>query len=263
MKFPNKRLFLILLGVIVLQACKTQRVLIKNEYPNPAFRQLLEVHERWQKSIKSFSGLGRITVDTPQFSGNFEARIYAKGNDSLLVSVNGFMGTEVGKVFVGKDRFIFYNQYDNQFITGLKDDFKQTQFLQFPISISMLREVFLAQDHFTILKQETFKKLLDGYYVEVQNGNYDYQIWFDKATLLIRKINYMKDGEILFSKEYKKFTVFNGFYFPRIINFVRPLEKQGMSIIFKQVVLNQPIDGKVFKINVNDNAKQVMLPNDK
>ena len=263
MKFPNKRLFLILLGVIVLQACKTQRVLIKNEYPNPPFRQLLEVHERWQKSIKTFSGVGRITVDTPQFSGNFEAHIYAKGTDSLLVSVSGFMGTEVGKVFVGENRFIFYNQYDNQFITGLKSDFEQTQFLQFPISISMLHDVFLAQDHFTILKQETFKKLPDGYYVEVQNGSYDYRIWFDKTTLLIKKIDYMKDDEIQFTKEYKKFTVFNGFYFPRIINFVRPLEKQGMSIIFKQVTLNEPIDDQVFKIKVSDNAKQLILPADR
>lgn len=256
----NRLLIVLILGLMVLQGCRTQRVIIKNEYPNPTYRQLLELHERWQKSIKTFSAKGRITVDTPQFSGNFEARIFARGSDSLLVSVSGFMGTSVGKVFVGKNRFIFYNQYDNQFITGRNEDFEQTHFLQFPVSIAMMREVLLAQDHFSILKKEKFEKQADGYYLEAQNGAYDYQIWFDKNTLLIKKINYIKDDEILFSKQYKKFTLYNGFYFPRVINFVRPLEKQGMSIIFKQVVLNKPIPDSVFKIKVSDTAKQVILP---
>ncbi len=256
----NKFLILVALSLLLLQGCKTQRVLIKNEYPNPTYRQLLELHERWQKSIKTFSARGRITVDTPQFSGNFEANIYARGKDSLLVSVSGFMGTNVAKVFVGQDRFIFYNQYDNQFITGRKDDLEQTKFLQFPISISMLREVFLAQDHFTILKKEKFEKQKDGYFVQAQNGSYDYQIWFDDATLLIKKINYMKDGEILFSKEYKQFGLYDGFYFPRVINFVRPFEKQGMGIIFKEIKINEPVPDAVFKIRVSDNAKQVILP---
>lgn len=250
-------------GLILLTGCQTQRVVIKNEYPNPTYRQLLELHERWQKSIKTFSGKGRITVDTPQFSGNFEASIYARGSDSLLVSVSGFMGTNVGKMFIGKNRFIFYNRYDNQFITGRNEDFEHTQFLQFPISVSMMRDVLLAQDHFTILKKEKFEKQPNGYYLEAQNGSYDYQIWFDKATLLIKKINYVKDETILFSKEYKKFGLYNGFYFPRVINFVRPDEKQGMSIIFKKIILNKPLTESVFKIKVSDNAKQILMPSDK
>ncbi len=256
----NKFLLFVVAGLLLLQGCKTQKLVVKNEYPNPTYRQLLEWHERWQKSIVSFSAEGLITVETPQFSGKFEADIYARGKDSLLVAVSGFMGTNVGKVFVGKNRFIFYNQYDNQFITGRKEDFSGTQFLQFPISISMLRDLILAQDHFTILKKEKFESLPDAYFLQAQNGHYDYQIWFDRKTLLIKKINYMKDGEILFRKEYKKFDLFDGFYFPRVIDFVRPFEKQGMSIIFKQITINKKIPESVFKVKVRDNAQQLILP---
>ncbi len=259
----NKFLLFVVAGLFLLQGCKTQRLVVKNEYPNPTYRQLLEWHERWQKSIVSFSAEGLITVETPQFSGKFEADIYAKGKDSLLVAVSGFMGANVAKVFVGKERFIFYNQYDNQFITGRKEDFSGTQFLQFPVSVSMLRDLVLAQDHFTILKKEKFERRPGGYYLQAQNGHYDYQIWFDKKTMLISKINYVKDGETVFRKEYKKFAVYDGFYFPRVINFVRPSEKQGMSIIFKKIAINREIPSSVFKVKVGDNARQVLLPGER
>lgn len=255
-----KRLVLLILSLILFQGCKTQRIFTKTEYQHPTYRQLLNLHEQWQQSIKTFSGKGRITVDTPRLSQNFEANIYAKGDDSLLISVSGFMGTEVGKVFVGKNRFIFFNQYDNQFVTGRREDFDKTQFMQFPISISGLREVFLAEDHFTILKNEKFQTLPDGYFLKAQNGSSNYNIWFDNETLLIKKIEYLKDDQILYFKEYKQYKEYNGLYFPRIINFVRPTEKQGISIIFKEIYLNQPLPDHIFKIKVGDNAKQVIFP---
>ncbi len=257
----NKRLIVLLLTAIVLfHGCKTQKVFVRSDYPNPTYRQLLSIHEQWQQSLKTFSAKGRITIDSPQFSGNFEGRIFARGNDSLLISVSGFMGTEVGKVFVGKDRFIFYNKYENQFITGHRDDFEQTHFLQFPITLSELREVFLAQDHFTILKKEEFRKTQDGYFLKAKNGSYDYNIWFDGQTLLIRKIEYLKEGQIMYSKEYKRYEEHDGLLFPKLINFVRPQEKQGMSIIYKEINLNRPIPNDIFKIKIGDNAKQIVFP---
>ncbi len=256
-----KHIFLIIIiSLITLQGCKTQRVFVNEKLPNPTYREFLEFHEQWQKSIRTFKGRGRITLDTPQFSGNFEADIYSKGNDSLLVSVSGFMGTQVGKVFVGKNRFIFYNQYDNQFITGRKEDFGQTAFLQFPISISRLREVFLAQDHFNILKKEKFEKKENTYYLSAQNGKFRYNIWFDESNWMITKIEYIEDDQLLFFKEYKKFVNKDGIYFPLLINFVRPSEKQGMSVIFKEIQINKPVSADVFKVKVSDNAQQVLIP---
>ncbi len=258
-----RRAILLILIVAALTGCKTQQELLKKRYPNPTYRQLLELHEQWQQSIRFFKGHGRITLDTPQFSGNFEADILARGTDSLLISVSGFLGSQVGKVFVGKKRFIFYNQYQNQFLTGLNEDFETTNFMQFPLSVSELRQVFLARDRFNILKKVRFEKQDGVYYLEARNGHYDYRIWFDDSTLLIKRIEYWREGEMLFFKQYKNFVVKNGFYFPLVINFVRPQLSEGMSIIFNKVEINQPIPDEAFHIKVSDSARQLIIPSNK
>ncbi len=220
----------------------------------------MELHDQWINSIKTFSAKGRITIDSPQYSGTFEADIFAKGNDSLLVSVKGMFGVNVGKVFIGKERFIFYNQYENQFLTGRKTDFSNMNFLQFPLSLSELQQVFLARDVFNILKKEKFEKQEQGYFLSAKNGRFNYHIWFDPNTLLITRIEYLSDQNLLFFKEYRQFVENNGIFFPRVINFVRPAEKQGVSIIFTQIEINKPIDEQVFRIKVNESAKQLIIP---
>ncbi len=247
-------------GLILLQGCANKQALLKKRYPNPTYRQLLEIHEQWLNQIKSFSGKGRITIDSPQFSGNFIADVFATGKDSLLVVVKGLFGSNVGKVFIGHQRFIFYNQYENQFITGNKSDFDSTNFLQFPLSLSELQQVFLARDKFNVLKKKSFETRPEGYYLVAENGRFNYHIWFDLNTLLIKRIEYLDGEEMLFFKEYRQFVENSGILFPRVINFVRPNQHQGMSIIFKRIEINKPIDKQVFQIEVNETAKQLIMP---
>ena len=97
------------------------------------------------------------------------------------------------------------------------------------------------------------------YYLEAENGNYNYNIWFSPAHHLITRIEYLKDDKIHFYKEYKNFREVNGIYFPHLVNFVRPDEKQGLSIIFTELSVNQYNDPLSYKIKVADNAKQIDL----
>ncbi|WP_456409187.1 DUF4292 domain-containing protein [Caldithrix abyssi] len=253
-------ILMILTFLIVLQGCTSKRPLLTKQYPDLTYRQLLELHDQWINSIRTLSAKGRITIDSPSYSGKFEADIYASGRDSLLISVKGLFGANVGKVFIGKERFIFYNQYENQFITGQKSDFENMNFLQFPLSLNELQQVFLARDEFNILKKEKFEKKPDGYFLSAKNGRFHYHIWFDANTLLIKRIEYYNDQKLLFFKEYRQFSKKNGVLFPRVINFVRPDEKQGVSIIFSQIEINKPLDGQVFQIKVSESAKQLIIP---
>lgn len=256
----KKLILALILFLIIAQGCKTQRMLVKQKYPAPTYRQLLELHEQWLNSIHTFSARGRITIDSPQFSGNFEADVFARGQDSLLVVVKGLFGASMGKVFIGKERFIFYNQYENQFLTGQKSDFDSTNFLQFPLTLGELQQVFLARDQFNILKKQSFEKQNDAYFLSAENGRFNYRIWFDPDNLLIKRIEYLEGDQLLYFKEYRQYSEKNGILFPRVINFVRPAQKQGVSIIFKQIEINRPIDHQIFEIEVNESAKQLIIP---
>ena len=44
-----------------------------------------------------------------------------------------------------------------------------------------------------------------------------------------------------------------------MIQFIRPLEKQGLSVYFSDLDINQPLSEERFKIEVSDKAKQIDL----
>ena len=74
---------------------------------------------------------------------------------------------------------------------------------------------------------------------------------------MISRIEYLNNGQIEFVKEYKNWRRVNGIYFPHHINFVRPDEKQGLSIIIAELEINKPIDSAAYKIKVSDSAQQI------
>ena len=79
---------------------------------------------------------------------------------------------------------------------------------------------------------------------------------------MIRRIEYLRDEELLYYKEYDEFKLINDKYFPNVINYVRvvsPGEKQGLSVLFNELSINEFIPPDVFDINVSDTATQIDL----
>lgn len=232
---------------------------IKADLSKITYQSLLENHASWQNEIKSLRGQLKITLDTPQYSGNFDANIIVDQPDSMLLEVSGPFGMRLGKVFVSKRRFIFYNQIMNQFYKGSKKDFEGKNFLQFPIEIGQLKDIFIARDPFKVLEKEKLEIRDNNYYLEVSNGHFNYNIWFDPKLLLISRIEYIENGEVFYFKEYQNFQEVNGIYFPHHVNFVRPGKKEGLSIFFTQLELNKENNPELYKIKIADSATQMNL----
>ena len=255
----KKLLFILVASLFISTGCSFFSKDFKPDLSKVTYRLLLEHHASWQETIKTLNGNVRLTLDTPQYSGNFMASILVNEPDSMLLTVTGPFGLKLGKVFVSKNRFIFYNQIMSQFYKGSKEDFAGKNFLQFPIEIGQIKDVIIAQDHFDVLSKKLLSIKNNMYYLEAENGNFNYNIWFSPEHHLITKIEYIQDDRIHFYKEYKNFREVNGIYFPHHVNFVKPNEKQGLSIIFTELLVNQYNDPLSYKIKVADNAKQIDL----
>lgn len=244
--------------ILIIGSC-TPKELIRKTTESISYRELLQQNEKWQTSVRTLDGTANITLDTPEYSGKFSADVLLQGNDSLLLTVTGPLGLRVGKVFATGERFVFYNQVMNQFMVGTQQDFEDMNFMQFPLELSRLRNVFSAQDQFGILKKETYEMRDGALYVETANGTLRYHIWFDPGHLHITKIEYYDGNQLLFYKEYERFETYNGVVFPRMIHFIRPMEKQGVSVYFSNLEINKPLSEERFKIQVSDKAKQIDL----
>jgi len=247
------------LTFLIAASCSTFKTQPKADLNSVTYQGLLEHHSQWQKAVKTLKGNLRITLDTPKYSGNFDASILMNEPDSMLITVTGPFGMHLGKVYTTRNRFIFYNQIMNQFFKGFVSDFEGHNFLQFPLEITQLKNTFVARDYFNIIHKESFEVKDNKYFLQARNANYSYKIWFEADLLLISKIEYLRDGKILFFKEYDNYREVNGIYFPHLVNFVRPDEKEGIAIIITELELNKAIDPDLFRINISDSATQIDL----
>ena len=94
-------------------ACSSPRYVL--DTAGISFDVILDNISREQHQIVSLEAFSRISVDSPEFSGNFFADIIFIEKDSLLISISGPFGIQAGTLFIGNERFIFFNQVANKF----------------------------------------------------------------------------------------------------------------------------------------------------
>ncbi len=253
-----KKLLVLLSLAFFLQGCAYFST-TKPDAEKTDYQLLLRHNAEWQDAIKTISGDMRITLDTPEYSGNLSAEILRNESDSLLITVTGPFGMRLGKVYFSKSRFVFYNQAMNQFYTGDRAQLSGRRFLQFPMDVDQLSDLFTAQNSFNVLQKQSYSVRDDQYYLEASNGAYSYHIWFDPENYLITRIEYYLEEQLQFYKEYDNFRKVNGIYFPHLVNFVRPDEKQGVTIIYTGLQINEPIAAERYNIHISDSATQIDL----
>ena len=98
----------ILFLTLLLSACTSPKLDLDTE--KVSFNELLDYIQTEEDELYSLEASCRISVDSEEFSGNFFANVYYIKEDSLLLSVSGPFGIQAGSLFIGKGRFIFYNQ---------------------------------------------------------------------------------------------------------------------------------------------------------
>jgi outer membrane lipoprotein-sorting protein len=248
---------LILLLSLLLSACTSPKLALDTE--KVSFNELLDYIHTEETRLNTLKASCRISVDSEEFSGNFFANVYYIKEDSLLLSVTGPFGVQAGTLFIGKERFIFYNQMSNKFYTGSVKDFENKNIFQFPLKMRELINIFAAKENLPSMKIEEYK-IQDGlYFIKAKNGEDNYQIWADNSTGRIVKLSLNRDDQIVHTHEYGDFTTSGKSYFPRKIKMVRPVQKQAVSVYYTHLSINEEIDRDNFIINIADNAEQMLI----
>ena len=252
----STRIFSIFIILLIIGCSSPRYALDKDKI---SFSDLLSGIDEAQNKIHSFYGDSRISIETSEFSGNFFADILYNDNDSLLINISGPFGIGVGKMFLGKNRFIFLNQFANQFYSGDTEGFKNSNFLQFPLKIHEISNFFTGKELITNMKILDYDVDGDKFFIHGKNGAFSYNIWIDNITGRIKKIEYLKQDKVVLVKEYDKFFKYDNTYFPKHIKLSRPLEKQVVSVYYNRITLNQKIMPSEFIIKISDTARQIDL----
>jgi outer membrane lipoprotein-sorting protein len=247
----------ILFLTLFLSACTSPKLALDTN--KVSFNELLDyiqIEEDWLKTLRASC---RISVDSEEFSGNFFANVYYIKEDSLLLSVSGPFGVQAGSLFIGKERFVFYNQMSNKFYNGSIKDFENKNLFQFPLKMRELINIFTAKENLPSMKIEDYKIDNGFYFISATNGTDNYNIWVDNSAGRIVKISLIRDNQIVLTREYGDFVVSGKSYFPRKIKMVRPADKQAVSVYYTNLSINETMDRENFIINIADNAEQMFL----
>jgi len=247
--------FLIL--TLILTACTSPKLALDPE--KVSFNELLDYVQAEEDWLHTLKARCRISVDSEEFSGNFFANVYYIKDDSLLLSVSGPFGVQAGTLFIGKERFIFYNQMTNKFYNGSISDFENKNLFQFPLKMKELINIFAAKENLPSMKINDYKIEDHLYFINAENGKDIYNIWIDNSTGRIAKLSLIQNDKIILTREYGDFIAAGEVNFPRMIKMVKPSEKQAVSIYYTNISFNEEIDRENFVIYIADNAEQILL----
>ncbi len=241
--------------ILLISSCTSPKIALDTK--KVTINELLDFIDAEQNKITTLQASCRISVDSEEFSGNFFASVYYTHNDSLLLSVSGPFGIQAGTLFIGKDRFIFYNQLTNKFYNGSINDFEDQNFFQFPLKLTELVHIFAAKENLPSMKIADYTIEDDLYLIEAENHENKYTIWIDNSIGRITKITNVRDSKSTTTREYGNFFHSNDLYFPRKINMIRPVKKQAVSVFYTRITLNEVIEPEKFILKISDHAEQM------
>ncbi len=245
--------------LVLLAGCAGQKFVL--DTGKVSAKDLLNAIETEQNQLLSFESTSRISVDSPEFSGTFFAEILYQEPDSILISATGPFGVHAGTLFIGRERFIFYNLIDNRFYNGSVAEYRDRNFFQFPVKLSELMYVFAGKEHLSALKIIEYVVDDDRFFIRASKADNFYSIWIDNISGRIEKLIAESDGRILYIKEYGDFVKQNGMFFPRKISMTRPEKNQAISIYHTKMSLNNDLEKSRFEVEISDRAEQIDYSN--
>lgn len=207
--------------------------------------------------IKTLEGSARLSIESPQFSGHISIKTYWISPDTFFIQAEGPFGLDIGKMFIGESRFIIYNQFENRFLSGSIDDEFLGKFLQTDLYLKDLRQAILGRP-LSFSVPLTLADRNHGVFRK-RAGAVDYRYVVDPATGLLESWERLQNDRVQISEEFKNYRQINNVYFPFLIQITLPAEQQRISIFYKDIVLNNPIDSKIYTIEIGPKVKQLNL----
>jgi len=243
MRSTRSLLVLLLFTLLTGAGCAGTRKLaprptaLPDAFPNHTAAQIQERLHLSPDTLFAFTANASISVSSPTNSGQFNARIDHRRNDSLYLSIRVTLGIEAARALVTADSFFVYDRIQKQLIYGSLD-----------YTANLLPAPFASTDLFpNLLGLLTPDPLIawrvradsSSYYLEDPAGRYAYTV--DPA--LWRVIRYEErsaSGMIIETRDYSEFDRFQNLYLPRRIIFRRPQEDTVASIYYRSLDLNPP-----------------------
>lgn len=254
----SPRSFLVCLVAILFASCAPKRSEISLNTDETPVTTLLERVEERAARISSLVGNGIISFDSPEISGSAAFQSNMKKPDSLLVTLTGPFGIDVGTFFLSKEKYVMYNSLENSVTTGDPKNSAIRSIIPFELTseqiLNAFAGVFIIRDSESNLKRYAIED--DAFVLSYASGRNTSTYWIDPQSLLVSRFEQRNaDGELEVEAKAAAFLNEENVSAARRIQIQFPKQSRQISISYRALKLNDPDTD--FSFTVPSSAKQI------
>jgi outer membrane lipoprotein-sorting protein len=192
---------------------------------------------------------GEIKVKTPKVDETGSIEIHAKKKDDLWFLIEGPMGVDVAMAHFNRKRFVFFNDLNDELITGSSSIINIGTLTKIRCTFDDLLNAFTGTVRIPKGKKDSLwmDDESSQYVVALKRGTITRKYWVDKTNYSVTKyVYYNKRGQTLIQFEFSNFTSYGDSWYARRIEVRRPLKNEYFRLSLESVSLNQSyLDFKV------------------
>lgn len=223
-------------------------------FPNHSLSQIQEQVANGTDTLRAFRARARISLDTPERSGTFNAEIHYRRSDSLYMSLSPGLGIEAARALVTPDSFFVYDRVNNQLTYGALEDAEDR--LPAPLvsgeAFENLLGLLIPEDDpgWTVSADSA------SYHLQDASGDRHYTVdpAFWRVTHYTEE---SEDGTLIEERSFSAFDRFGNLFLPQQVELRRPLDDTRASVRYRSLTLNP--SSLSFDLRVRDSAERVLV----
>lgn len=235
-----RALSLVSLAAVLLAACASTPAIDTTKPVDP--REVMRRVEQRGAGILALRGQGKISVESPEFSGGGSISIRLLRPDSLQLEINGPFGVTVARGLVTDRDFQFYDGMNNTIAEGSSTAENLRRVLRFPITFDVILSVLTGALGFDAAPQDadpTGRIDGDRYLLawETEGETLEYAV--DIRTLAVTRFT-RKDADGVIREEilFRDFRPHSGIEVPHIVSISRPADGESLTIVYDRIAVN-------------------------
>lgn len=249
----------VLAALLISCAPKRSEVLLNTEATPPDL--VLKMVEQQGAKISTLVGRGIISFDSPEMAGTAAFESNLKKPDSLLVTLEGPFGIDVGTFFLCREKYVLYNSLENSVSTGDPNSSAIRSFIPFDFTYEEILNAFAGV--FAIPYSENDRKGYsiddDLFFLTYACGANTCKYWVDPKYLLVTRFQQSDaNGNLIIEAKASAFTEQEDVVAARRIKITFPQQSRQLSIAYNTMKLNA-VDTD-FHFTVPSNARKISKP---
>lgn len=200
-------------------------------------------------------------VESPRQAFSGQAVMRVNKPDSVYVRIEAILGLDVGVVFADRDNFLIFSPMENLAYAGSSEDtLRLKMFLGFDLTFDQMLHSLSGFALIDSLQNATIQASGNDLLIRGQQDDLYMEYTVDtQYGAVSQRIVRDAEGQILRVEEYKRFVTIDKVRVPQLIRFIRPNEKESLTLFYDTLQLNTNIPPKEFYINLPDDVLTVRL----